>query len=172
MPSPHRPILARPRARWCPMSPTAIVTGSALMESPNSLTAPMAWFSLDVHAVLSRTVTTLGEAIPARANSLPVSAIHTRLVFLFINTKKSEEISLKCLSLLTLFTISFNRHTRQCGTLWLEVRYLRTRIFLHPLLDLLELDCYWTVLYRWSALQRRETRLRLARGRRGMPETS
>lgn len=44
------------------------------MVLPSSLTAPMAWFSPDVHAVFSKTVTTLGGVILARANSWPVSA--------------------------------------------------------------------------------------------------
>lgn len=106
------------------MSPTAIATESALMESLNSLTAPMAWFSLGVHTALSRTVTTLARAIPAQANNLPVSALFYDDVFIYAITN------------------SFNRRSRRGWNLRLEVRHLRTRIVLHPLLGLLELGSH------------------------------
>ncbi len=137
------------------MSPIATDTGSVSMASPSSSTVPMAWFSPDALAVSSRTVTTHGGVIPARTSSWPVS---------FPPVDAMTRLLINRILFLTFFLLLF-RHSHQCRTLRLEVRYLRTRIILHPLLDLLELDGHRTVLYRRSALQRREARLRLARGR-------
>lgn len=70
------------------------------------------------------------------------------------------------------FNLSYSRPSHRNWPLWLALWYIWTRNFLHQVLDLLERYCNRTTLHWWSALQRKNSFVRLAWKCWRMPKTS
>lgn len=90
----------------------------------------------------------------------------------FCLSSSSEKQKIRLKEFFCLFNCFSFRSTDWYGTLRLVVRNFRSRILLHPLLDLLERYRHRTAVHRGPALQRTSPFLRLARKRRRLPKTS